>query len=372
MLGHRTVHAHLQSFVGGRTDVRAWFETVPHPGRLGFRAVKPYAGLGSLDLFELRWRLRWSAVARRIVRRRLESTDALFVNTQACALLLHGTCRAVPCVLSVDATGAQYARLEYYRERDRFSPVGERILFELERRAYQAAERVVAWTEWVADSLREDYDLPEEKILTLHPGAPLGALREIEAHAGAAVEPLRAIFIGDDVERKGLPVLLEAVRRLDGEVELDVVTTAAVPEAPHCRVHNGIRTGTPKFVELLGRADVLVLPTWADAVPWVVIEAMAAGLAVVSTPVGAIPEMVGDAGVIVPPGEPEALALQLAGLAGNPELCGARGMRARERAAERFDAARQLPTLLAVMSEVASSRLARVSTRPRSHRRRPA
>jgi glycosyltransferase involved in cell wall biosynthesis len=369
VLGHRTVHAHLQSFVGARPDVRSWFATVRHPGRIGFWAVKPYPALGSLDLFELRWRLRWSAAARRIVQQRLEATDAVFLNTQACALLLHGDCREVPCVLSVDATGAQYARLEYYRPRDRFSSVGESAVLALERRAYEAATRVLAWTDWVADSLRGDYGIPDDKIVTFHPGAPLQDLRAIPPHAGAPVEPLRALFIGDDVTRKGLPTLLEAVRRLDGEVELDVVTSKQVPESAHTRVHHEVRTGTPEFVDLLAQADVLVLPTRADAAPWVIIEAMAAGLAVVSTAVGAIPELLGEAGVIVPAGDPERLALQLAGLAGDPESCRARGLRARERAAQCYDARVQLPMLLDVMKEAAASRGARAVGRPPSRRR---
>ena len=355
MLGHRTVHAHLQSFVGSRADVQAWFETVPEPGRLGFRAVKPYPRLGSLDLFELRWRLRWSWMARRILRSHLQATDAVFVNTQSCALLFRRECRSVRCVLSVDATGEQYARLAYYRPRDRFSRAGERVLFELERRAFRRASRIVAWTEWAADSLRTDYGVSDDRIVTLHPGAPLVGLRSIEPdHAGAPLEPLRAVFIGNDVERKGLPVLLEAVRRLDGEVELDVITSRPLPGAPHTRVHHGVATGSPQFLQLLAHADVLVLPTRADAVPWVIIEGMAAGLAIVSTAVGGIPELVGDAGIIVPPGDTEALAIQLAGLAGDHVECRRRAVAARRRAEERYDAARQLPKLLDVMLEAAA------------------
>lgn len=333
----------------------AWFETVPQPGRLGFRAVKQYPMLGSLDLFELRWRLRWSWMARRILTTRVEATDALLVNTQSCGLLLGNQCRDVRCVLSVDATGEQYARLAYYRPRDRFSPIGERLLFELERRAFRHAHRIHAWTEWVADSLREDYGVPDERIVTLHPGAPLTALRAIPRdHAGARAEPLGAVFIGHDVERKGLPVLLEAVRRLDGEVHLDVITTSPVPATPHTRVHAELTSGSAEFVELLSRADVLVLPTRADAVPWVLIEAMAAGLAVLSTSVGAIPEVVGDAGIIVPPGDVVALAGQLAGLAADAEACRDRGIRGRRRAEERYDAARQMPKLLDVMLQAAA------------------
>jgi glycosyltransferase involved in cell wall biosynthesis len=356
VLGHRTVHSHLQAFISGRDDANAWFATVPHPGRLGYHAVRHYRSLGSLGMADLRWRLRWSMIARQLLRQRLDRTDAIFVNTQACALLLGGSCRRTNCVISVDATGAQYSRLEYYRPRDRFAPVGERILYEFERRSYERAYRILPWTRWVAQSLREDYDVPDERIVTLHPGAPLHNLRTIPAdHAGAPFSPLRAVFIGDDTERKGLPTLLEAVRRLQGEVLLDIVTGSRVPDAPYARVHPGVRTGSFSFLRLLSDADVLVLPTRADAVPWVLIEAMAAGLAIISTGVGAIPEVVGEAGIMVPPGDPETLALHLAGLAGNPEACRERGRKARERAEDCYDAEKQLPRLFEVMLDAAAS-----------------
>ena len=50
-------------------------------------------------------------------------------------------------------------------------------------------------------------------------------------------------------------------------------------------------------------ADALALPSRADASPWVVLEALAAGLPVLATRVGAIAEMVGDAGILVAPGD---------------------------------------------------------------------
>jgi glycosyltransferase involved in cell wall biosynthesis len=88
------------------------------------------------------------------------------------------------------------------------------------------------------------------------------------------------------------------------------------------------------------RADLFVLPTRTDAFPIAVVEAMAAGLPVIDTDVGAIPWMLdgGACGVVVPAGEVEPLARALVRLAADPGERRALGERGRARQAERFDA----------------------------------
>ena len=62
-----------------------------------------------------------------------------------------------------------------------------------------------------------------------------------------------------------------------------------------------------KKERLLRKADFLVLPSYHEGLPMVVVEAMAAGLAIVATPVGGIPEIVapGVNGCLVVPGDIE-------------------------------------------------------------------
>ena len=102
------------------------------------------------------------------------------------------------------------------------------------------------------------------------------------------------------------------------------------------RVHLlGERRDVP---ELLARADVFVLSSASEGMPVSVLEAMAAGLPVVGSKVGGIPELVvdGETGLLVEPGDPDELAAAIGRLAADPELRRQLGEAGRERAQGRF------------------------------------
>jgi len=327
---------------------------VPEPNRLEARLVMFVPRLGALDFQPLRWRVRYSLRARGLLRRSRGAADVVLVNTQSCALLSHGVMRRMPVVISVDATGRQFAALQYWRPRTRADRLSELPVDALERRAYAGARTIVAWTEWTARSLREEYGVPAERIRVLHLGVDVPA-----AHAaGPAVEHdgrLRVLFVGNGVERKGLPTLMRARELTRAAIDLDVVTGDPVEEASGVTVHRGLEAGSAALARLYATAQAFVLPTRADGVPWVVAEAMAAGLPVVAGAVGAIPEMLGDAGMLVEPGDAVALAGALDRLAGSPALRTDLGVRAHRRARERFDEAVQIRQLSAVLREAAST-----------------
>jgi glycosyltransferase involved in cell wall biosynthesis len=91
--------------------------------------------------------------------------------------------------------------------------------------------------------------------------------------------------------------------------------------------------------ELLAGSDLFVLSSRSEGLPMSVLEAMAAGLPVVATAVGGIPELVvdGETGLLVPPGDPDALADALRRLVDDPELRQRFGAAGRARAAALFD-----------------------------------
>ena len=138
------------------------------------------------------------------------------------------------------------------------------------------------------------------------------------------------VFVGDVTLDKGVGVLFAAYRQMSDAPPL-VLAGSVQADAP---------TNRPPGVELLGltrpdvvlglmrRASVVVVPSIVlDACPTVVLEAMAAGRPVVASACGGIVDLVEDGvtGILVPPGDPTALAEALTSIVGDPEMAVAMG-----------------------------------------------
>lgn len=355
VLGHRTLKAQLEAVLETLPGVEATMATVPPPGRLGRLFTRKWIPGSDADLQALRWRLRWSWQTRRLLKRHRGKVDVALVNTQASGLLAKGPMRGLPTIFSIDATVGQFTALGY-TPHDRWTPRQLRLMRRLERRALRGAAAAMPWTGWNAAALESEYGLEDLRAETVHPGLDAGwwgeaARRRPRERPG----PLRVLFVGNDVERKGLATLIEAVGGLGGEAVLDVVSGDEIETREFVTVHRGVTAGSERLRELYAEADVFALPTHADAVPWAVLEAMAAGLPVVASEVGAIPELLGEGGETVPPGDAEALGAALRRL-GDPERRRRLGEAARERVHENYDNALQTPKILALAKSVAEAR----------------
>lgn len=140
--------------------------------------------------------------------------------------------------------------------------------------------------------------------------------------------PCRVLFVGRLVPEKGPTVLLQAVARTDpGRLQVRIVGDGPL----RADLQREVETlGLSDRVELVGPlgqddlpqqyawADVFALPSFAEGLPVVLMEAMAAGCSVVTTTIAGIPELVepGVTGVLVPPGRDDLLAAALERLAG--------------------------------------------------------
>ncbi len=130
----------------------------------------------------------------------------------------------------------------------------------------------------------------------------------------------RLLFVGLLVRRKGVHVLLDALADPVLPSDLRLTVAGDGPERESLE-QQARRLGLTDRVEFLGfRPDVsslladahaFVLPSAMEQQPLVLIEALGAGKPIVATDVGGVREMVGDAGVVVPAGDPSALAAAL-------------------------------------------------------------
>ncbi|RIL04485.1 MAG: hypothetical protein DCC71_13930 [Proteobacteria bacterium] len=167
--------------------------------------------------------------------------------------------------------------------------------------------------------------------------AAQGAPPDRSARSG----PVHVLFVGWMLEAKGVRELLAAARNLP-EARFTLVgpeepsftaTIAGTLRALGERVRVLPAQPREEIFRLYREADVFVLPTWREGFPNVVIEAMAAALPVVATPVGAIPEAIedGKSGLLVPVRDAAALEAALRRLIDDAPLRRALGAAARER-----------------------------------------
>lgn len=320
---------------------------------------KPLPGsLGKIPGVRSNWTLRASLLAH-LGLQRAGTLDGLFYHTQIATLFAAGRLAKTPGIVSLDATPVQMdalgAAYGHFAGSRRTEALKKRLL----QRTLGAAAKIVTWSQWTKDSLIADYGQPEEKIVVIPPGVamhyPLAPDNGgISPHYwGLRGNPVRLLFVGADFARKGGEELLAAwsalPERLRAISTLDIVTKSEFScELSGVCVHRGLSANSPELKALFCAADVFVFPTRADCLPLAVLEAAAAGLPVISTTVGAIPEAVihGETGLLVSPNDVSGLTDALTRLLENPAERVRMGESGRALACERFDAAKNYRRLV--------------------------
>jgi glycosyltransferase involved in cell wall biosynthesis len=228
----------------------------------------------------------------------------------------------------------------------------------------RAADLALAPSQATATEIRRDYRVEEVGVIPNVTGgldvAPAGSV---------AGEPGYLLFVGRLRIRKGVEVLLEALRELRGRfpgARLRIAGDGEHRAALERRVDElGLREAVsflgscdgPRVRTLLRGAVALAVPSIYEGMPLVVLEAMDAGVPVVASAVSGIPEVVvgGETGWLVPPEDPEALAGALAEILSDPAEAARRGEAGRRRVEERYRPAHAAAAWRALM-ERASER----------------
>jgi glycosyltransferase involved in cell wall biosynthesis len=226
----------------------------------------------------------------------------------------------------------------------------------LKQRALRRVDGVIGVSEGILDIYRRSgllggaararavYNVPP-------PSVAHGDGAAARARLGLSPGPV-VLYVGKRSPGKGTPDLLaaapEVVRRVPGAVFVFVGHDATGGEPPWLRCL-GPRPN-PEVLELYRVADVVVVPSVIpEALSRVILEAMAAGCAVVATRVGGTAELVehGVSGLLVERGQPAALADAIVRLLQEPALRRGFGAVARQRVAGRFAADRSVSELVA-------------------------
>ena len=192
---------------------------------------------------------------------------------------------------------------------------------ELLRRAVRRGAWFHTTSDFVRDEVVETFAVPAERVVRVYPGIPpIHGGDVARGHALAGTDRY-VLAIGTIEPRKNFPTLVRAFDALaarDPDVVLAVAGErgwgaddfdAAVAAAHH---HDRVRVlgyvSADHRADLLAGASVLAYPSHYEGFGFPPLEAMAAGVPVVTTPAGAVPEVVGDAAVLVEIDDVDALA----------------------------------------------------------------
>jgi len=302
----------------------------------------------------------------RRVRRQLARIAPDVVHTHLGAADLLGAIAARPLRLPIVST------IHLMGGRERGDAPRDRVKARLMARARRhGGARVIAVSEAArAAYLARGWDRPAH-VVTVHngivPPVPRTPPAAVRAQLGLAPDALVAAIVSVLRPGKGHELAAEAVRGLrerfpslrllvigDGPALPEIrALTAPLGEAALMLGHRA------DVVELLGATDVLLHPTSMDAFPTVLLEAAAAGVPVLATAVGGIPEIVvdGETGVLLrDPPSAAALSAALEPLLAEPALRERLGAAARARFEARFTAARWAERLRAVYDAVLAER----------------
>ncbi|MBB04269.1 MAG: hypothetical protein CML03_01895 [Pseudooceanicola sp.] len=175
------------------------------------------------------------------------------------------------------------------------------------RRAREA-DLVFSFSGKIREIVEHRIGVPGDRIVEIPNGIEADWLCDAFGNRGGRRSLL---FIGRWERRKGIEELTKAISETS-DLPYDIHFVGPIPEArklalPHVHYHGTI-TDNAAMIGMIDAADALICPSYAEGMPTVILEAMARGLAVIATDVGATREIVGeDNGILLPDARPSVI-----------------------------------------------------------------
>jgi L-malate glycosyltransferase len=225
-----------------------------------------------------------------------------------------------------------------------------------------------AVSEYAAAAVQEVHGVAPDRLCVIENAVDLSRFHGVDGAAVRAELGLRreklVVSVARLDEEKGGSVLLRALSLLEGDAHLALVGEGECADSWRelaaklgisQRVHFlGLRNDVE---QILAASDLVVVPSqWQEAFGLAVVEGMAAGKPVVVTRSGAMPQIVGDAGIVVPRHDAVAMAEALQHVVADETLARRLALRARRRAEERYGMDRWVDRTLEVYRRLLAGR----------------
>lgn len=257
-----------------------------------------------------------------------------------------------------------------------------RFYLHLLRRLGRRFDYVIACSDFVRATHEKCGALPSRKYLTIHNGISIEQFVRISPKADARRQgngekgELPVIgAVGSLTPHKGHAYLLSAIAKLhaysfyprvmivgNGPLYGDLKEQIIELDLTEQVILLGARDNIP---EVLTSFDIFVLPSLREGFPITILEAMAAGLPVIATDVGGNKEAIvdGETGMIVPPADPDELALALRTMLEDPKLAREMGRNGRNRVTEKFQVGKMVAATEGLYDDVTTSRRLNIGNR---------
>lgn len=226
------------------------------------------------------------------------------------AMFMPGRVTKAPYVSYHDSNVVLSAKGKPYSQGAHYTKSNLEKTFKQEKMVYENATLIFSMSNWLKKSLVEDFNIAEEKIITVYAGTNLPAKDFDKIYDGRTI-----LFVGKNFERKGGKTLLEAFRLVRREVRKARLLIVG-PESGF--IQDGIEFLGPvndksRLATLFKEASVFVLPSFYEPFGIVFAEAFAHKTPCVGTNICAMPEIIedGKGGFVIPPGDYQTLAKRI-------------------------------------------------------------
>jgi glycosyltransferase involved in cell wall biosynthesis len=233
------------------------------------------------------------------------------------------------------------------------------VLRAYEKKLMKRSDALIAVSKYTVDELTELYGIKEEKIHVIYNGVDMEKFKprpnraEMYREFGLEEDHKIVLFVGRLYHRKGLEILLRSippVLREFSKVKFVISGKGFKKKEENLRIlaqelniEENVKflgyVPDEKLPSLYSASDIFVLPAIYENFPFAILEAQAAGLPVISTKVGGIPEFLVDNenGFVIDPGDSIQLTQRLLALLQDAKLAKEMGDRGRKLIEEKFD-----------------------------------